>query len=133
MIYDHDDAVAFIAGRTGLTAEVAEKAEHTNNVFNAFAGLCEADPELYPGVDFAALRKVHPDLLPISQSKGPLVTYRAQTEFLVRVGALTPAMATQYLAAATEYMVSLGITDDGAVDDYRAWATEWLAGRTTTN
>lgn len=118
--YDGQEAVNFIAERTGHSVETVERFLEARTQYQKMVGqfglaereaLCEE-------------RRIHADLLPDDD-----IEYLSLvTEYIRRTTGLPAERIAGMIAEETAYMVKTNIMDADAYTDFRAWADEFKEG-----
>lgn len=120
LFYDDQEAVSFVAGRTGQDIEMAERFLEARTQYQKMMGqfgLSEREA-------LKEERRLHADLLPDED-----VEYLSfVAAYVHRVTGLPTETITDMIAEETAYMVEIKIMDADAYKDIRAWADECKQG-----
>lgn len=126
LFLDYDESIAFAMQRTGLPQTLIEQVDRAQSIYFVLCGITAEDPEIYPEINFAELRKRHADLLPQRGRDGLFnMSFDAEAVFMIRYGLPWPASGT-VIEAFTAFQETRGITDHGAAEIYRKWVQEWV-------
>jgi len=117
--HDHDDALAYIAKRTGYPRLHIEAVLHAEIAL--FAALSIAQDV---DIDAAAIKAKYPDIF--HGAAAGVLDWELEATFIQLETRLAASVVVQIIAAEQEYMAALGIVDCEMVPAYRSWSAEWV-------
>lgn len=114
-VYDDEEAIMFIASRTGNSEESVSEFVRLRTRYSAVIGVASFRDE----AEIAEERRSHADLLPAEEfyeDSNLLLAY------VCRLSQLSESSVADMIAEETAYFVEIQIMDSDSYPDFRAWA-----------